>query len=145
MAAVDDLPRADAVPVVIAHLAGHPAVTAALGAAGRVGLYNAPPYPCLTVTDTVGGGDGDLRWLLSPEVEISAWGDLDNGPGKAELRRILYVALGALTELPERAPAVGEPVVTEVRSSRPGGYVPEATGQPRYLAAVRCWVHPGPV
>lgn len=143
MAAVDDLPRADPLPLVVAFLAGHPKVTAALGGPGRVGLYNQAPYPCLTVTDTVGGGDRDLRWLLAPELEFAAFGDLDGAPGKATLRRILYVALGAVTELPELEPAPGDPVITDVRSTRGGGYIPEPTGQPRYVAAVRVWTHPG--
>jgi len=67
---------------------------------------------------------------------------------KPILRAICYRALQALAELPE-AQALGEwerldhePVVTFVESTGGGGYVPEPTGQPRYLATLRLYVHP---
>jgi hypothetical protein len=138
-----DLAAADPVPAVIEWLGSHPVVTAALGGAGRVGFDNAPPYPRLRVTEGTGGDDRDLRWLLAPEVQIEALGDLDGSPGKEALRQALYTALGALAELPDQ-PSTAGPVITAVRSSRAGGWVPEASGQPRYLAAVRVHVHPRP-
>jgi hypothetical protein len=125
----------------MAWLSGHAAVTAAFGGADRVGAVNEPPYPRLRVIDT-GGDDRDLRWLIAQDIQVEAYGDLDGAPGKAELRRILYVALGALAELPDQPPAVDYPIITSVRSLRGGGWVPEPTGQPRYLAAVRVYAHP---
>ncbi|MEW9530760.1 hypothetical protein [Microbispora sp. NPDC049125] len=139
----DDLARAHPLARVLAWLSSHPAVTAALGGPGRVGLYNEPPYPRLRVVDTNAGTDRDLRWLIAPEIQIEAYGDLDGTPGKAALNFILYTALGALKELPEQAAAPGEPVITHVMSSRGGGPVPEPTGQQRYVAAVLVYAHPG--
>jgi hypothetical protein len=136
---VDDLARADPMPRVLSWLSGHPVLADALGGTGRVGAFNEPPYPRLRITDP-GGDDRDLRWLISTEVLIEAYGDLDGSPGKAALRRILYLALGALAELPEQP---GSPVITAVRSSRAGGWVPEPNGQPRYLGSVRVFSHPG--
>ena len=138
---VDDLARADPLPRVLSWLAAHPAVTAELGGAGRVGAVNEPPYPRLRLLD-VAADDRGLRWLVAPEIQVEAYGDLDGSPGKAALRRILYVALGALQELPDQAPTPGGPTITGVVSSRGGGWVPEPSGQPSYVAAVRVYTHP---
>jgi hypothetical protein len=137
-----DLARADPLPRVMAWLAEHAEVTAVLGGAGRVGARNEPPYPRLRILDTPGGDDRGLRWLIAPEIQVEAYGDLDGSPGKAALRQILYTALSALMELPDQPPVPGYPIVTQVASSRSGGWVPEPSGQPRYLAAVRVWSHP---
>lgn len=147
------LPLSDAVPLVRWWLARHPAVIAALanpvtGLAGTVSMLDQPPWPDLVISDTTAGSDGDLRRLMSPEIQLEAYGDLDGSPGKAALRNLLYTAIGAMRELGD-APypygsgmPAGAPVVTEVESSRAGGYVPLATGQPRYVGAVRLYVHP---
>lgn len=135
------LADADPVPVVIAWLNAHSMVTAALGGTGRVGFWNEAPYPRLRVLD-VGGDDRELLWLTSPELQIEAYGDLDGSPGKAQLRRILYVALGALIELPNQPVPPGQPVVSYIKSTRAGGWMPEPSGQPRYVAAVRVYCHP---
>lgn len=137
-----DLVDADPAAVVIAYLSSHPAVTEALGGPGRISLKNQPPYPHLGVADTPGGSDRDLRWLISPEISLTLWGDLDGSPGKAALRRALYTVLQALAELPEQATGPGQPVVTAVESSGAGGWSPEPTGQPRYLSRVRVYMHP---
>jgi hypothetical protein len=137
-----DLSLNDPIPRVVSWLTAHTEVTSALGGSGRVGALNAPPYPCIRVLDTAGGDDRDLRWLMAPEVQIEVYGDLDGSPGKEALRRILYTALGALTELPYQPYDPEYPVVTDVTVSRSGGWVPEPSGQPRYLAAVKIWLHP---
>jgi hypothetical protein len=141
--AADSLARADPLPRIIEWLNGHADVLAALGGAGRIGLANEPPYPRVRVFETPAGSDGDLIRLISPEVQIEVYGDLDGSPGKAELRRIMYIVLGALRELPDAEAPFGGPVVTAVRSSRPGGWIPEPTGQPRYVAGVRVYSHAG--
>ena len=141
MAAVD-LSLNDPIPRVLSWLTAHTEVTSALGAAGRIGASNTPPYPCIRVLDTGGGDDRDLRWLMAPEVQIEVYGDLDGSPGKEALRRILYTALGALTELPYQPHDPAYPTITDVTVSRSGGWVPEPSGQPRYLAAVKIWLHP---
>jgi hypothetical protein len=135
------LAATDPIPPIIDWLSGHSAVTAALGGAGRVGLDNRPPYPRLRVVEGTGGDERDLTWLIVCEVQIEVYGDLDGSPGKEALRQALYTALGALAELPGQ-PVTQGPVITSVRSSRAGGWVPEPNGQPRYLAAVRVHVHP---
>lgn len=141
--AVDDLAAADPLPRVLAWLSGHPAVIDVLGGTGRVGGENVPPYPRLLLTDP-DGDDRDLRWLLAPVIQIEALDDLDGSAGKARLRRCLYVALGALKQLPDQEVPPGEPVITEVRGVRGGGWVPLPTGQGRYVASVRVWSHRGP-
>ncbi len=139
---MSDLVAADPLPRALAWLSAHPDLTAEIGASGRVGAYNEPPYPRLRILDTPGGDDRDLTWLIAVELQVEALGDLDGSPGKAQLRRILYTALGLLRELPGQAPEPGDPVITHVGVSRSGGWVPEPSGQPRYLAAVRLWSHP---
>jgi hypothetical protein len=140
------LPATDPVPLVTWWLRQHPAVTAAIGG-GHLSMWLEPPYPCLRLTDTAAGSDGDLLWLTSPEIQVEAYGDLDGAPGKQALRALLYTVLGALMELAQApwpydgAPG-GSPVVTWVQSSRAGGYAPLGSGQPRYLAAIRLWCHP---
>lgn len=139
-----DIARADPMPRVIAWLNAHPAVTQALGGAGRVSARNAPPYPCLRVTDPPGGDDRDLLWLMSKLVQVEAYGDLDGSTGKATLHSALYTALGALMELPDQATPAGGPVITAVRSAAAGGWSPLPTGQPRYVASVQVFSHPEP-
>lgn len=130
---------ADPMPRVLSWLAGHEAMVAALGPGERVGPYNRPPYPRLRVLDT-GGDDRALVWLSGTDVQIEAYGDLDGAPGKAELRRLLYLAFGVLMELPEQPG--GSPVISGVRSLRAGAWSPEPTGQPCYRGAVRVMSHP---
>jgi hypothetical protein len=138
----DHLADADPIPRIREWLGTHPAVVAVLGGGSeRIGIDNKPPYPCLRILETSAGSDGDLRWLLSPELQIEAYGDLDGTPGKEALRRVLYVALGALMELPDAPAAPDGPVITAVTSTRAGGWLPEPSGQPRYVAAVRVFAH----
>lgn len=124
-------------------LGTHPEVTAALGGPGRVNAVNEPPYPRLRVIDT-GGDDRGLQWLIATEVQVEAYGDLGGAPGKQELRRILYLALGAVAALPDQPTPEDGPVITAVRSSRTGSWSPEPSGQPRYVGAVRVYSHPTP-
>lgn len=148
------LPATDPVPLVTWWLQQHPAVTTSL-AGGHVSMWLEPPYPCLRLTDTTAGSDGDLIWLTSPEIQVEAYGDLDGAPGKQALRALLYTTLGALMELAQAPwpyaggsgddPPSGCPVVTWVQSSRAGGWSPLASGQPRYLAAVRLYCHPAAI
>lgn len=138
---MSDLARCDPLPRVISWLSTHPDVTAALGGAGRVGMRNAPPYPMLRVIDPPGGDGRDLRWLIATSVQIEAFGDLAGAPGKAELRRILFVALGALKELPDQPTPAGGPVITEVSASGGAGWSPEPNGQPRYVASALIHSH----
>ncbi|MFF4777523.1 hypothetical protein ACFY05_32170 [Microtetraspora fusca] len=141
--AADDLARADPLPRVITWLGAHPLMVAELGGVDRVGLVNKPPYPRIRITDPP-GDDRDLRWLLAPVVQIEAYGDLDGSPGKAQLRWLLYLALGVLKELPEQETPAAGPVITEVESLLGGSWQPEPNGQPRYLAQVRVYCHPVP-
>lgn len=137
-----DLTLADGRALAVACLTASAAVTTVLGGPDRVygGERPRPPYPMLRVGAAF-NDNRDLRWLIDDAVVIEAWGDLDGWPGTAELRRVLYVALGALRDLPDRTILAGEPVVTDVR---PGGanYVPGALGQSRYLATVALTIHP---
>lgn len=141
--AVDDLARADPLPRIISWLSAHPALSAELGGAGRVGAFNEPPYPRLRVLDVPGGSDRQLTWLIVKNIQIEAYGDLSGATSKADLHRALYVALGALMELTEQPVPAGQPVITTVRSQTGGVWSPEPSGQPRYLASVMIYAHPG--
>ena len=131
----------DPVAIALRWLSTHPKVTAALGGSGRVIGDNEPPYPCLRLTNPP-GSDGTLRWVLGGRIALDVFGDIDGTPGKAAMRRILYVALDALTELPTQEYSEGEAVVTRVVSSMGGGWMPEPTGQPRWTAEVTLYGHP---
>lgn len=140
--AVDDLARADPLPRIISWLNGHAALGTELGGVGRVGMYNEPPYPRLRVIDVPGGSDRQLTWLVAVNLQLEVYGDLSGAPGKAQLRRALYVALGALMELPEQAVPADTPVITAIRSQSGGAWSPEPSGQPRYLTSVQVFSHP---
>ena len=137
-----DLADADPVAIARTHLLADPKVTEVLGGADRVGARNQPPYPCVRLTDPP-GDDRTLVHLIAPVVQIEVYGDPDGSPGKPALRRILYTVLQSLARLPETPTVAGEPVVTAVVSTGGGGWSPEPTGQPRYLATVRMYMHPG--
>ncbi|WP_433542089.1 hypothetical protein ACQP10_38025 (plasmid) [Streptosporangium sandarakinum] len=134
---------ADADPLgrIIPYLGGHPAVTAELGGPERVGPDNKPPYPRLLVSDAPGGSENLQAGLLGVPVRLEALGPLDGTLGKARLRRILYVALGVLAELPALPVGPDDVVITDVGSSVAGGYVPLADGRPRYVATVMVAAH----
>jgi hypothetical protein len=137
-----DLTLADGRALAVARLLTSSAMTSALGGADRVygGDRPRPPYPMLRV----GAGTTDnrtLTWLLDDGIVLEAWGDLDGQPGAAELRRILYVAIGVLRDLPDEPAVPGWPVIS--RAAFPtASYVPGPGGQPRYLAAGTLTVHP---
>lgn len=139
---VPDLVDADPAAAVIAYLDAQLAVQEALGGTGRISARNEPPYPHLGVTDTPGGSDRNMRWLIAPEITLNLWGDLDGSPGKAALRRIFYTILQALRDMPDQPAAPGQPVVTFVQSTGAGGWSPEPTTQPRYLGRVQLFMHP---
>ncbi|MFI6541519.1 hypothetical protein ACIBHY_54335 [Nonomuraea sp. NPDC050547] len=139
MAGVEDLADADPLPVVLGWLEAHPAVLTALGP-DRVGGYSIPPYPRLRVTDVPGGVENYDTAEVEVRIQIEALGEMDGS--KAALRRLLYLALGALKELPRADPPLPGPVIGSVRSAQGGGFLPEADKRPRYVAwaTVRC--HP---
>jgi hypothetical protein len=137
---VADVVDADALAVALAHLRADATLAAEFGDGERFTSRNEPPYPHVRVTDTPGGSDRALEWLTSPELTIETHGDLDGSPGKATLRRLHYLVLQALRDLPKTEQA--GPVVTAVMFTGGGGYVPEPTGQPRYLSRVQLSIHP---
>jgi hypothetical protein len=136
-----DIADTDATAVIVAHMAGDTTLTTLLGGPGRVGGENKPPYPRIRVLDPP-GDDRDMRWLIAPVLQIETYGDLDGTPGKAMLRRIHYGALQVLRDLPGVPVVPGQPVVTAVTFLSGGGWVPEPTGQPRYLSRISCHMHP---
>lgn len=136
-----DLSDADPLPRLISWLNADPAVTGLLGGTDRVGYHNEAPFPRIRLVD-IGGDDRDLRWLYAPQIQVEALGDLDGTQDKAALRRVLYAALSSLQRLPWDPVGPGDPVITSVGSARGGGWVPEPSGQGRYLAVVTLTVHP---
>lgn len=134
-----DLAAADGLAAALGWLQRHPRVTAFFAG---VGAENLPPYPLLRVRPTTSGGGRNLRWLLAPELTLESLGDLDGTPGSAALRRGLFIAVAALTELPAAPAQPGQPVVTHVEDAGGGGESPLPTGQPRWVMTVRLYVHP---
>jgi hypothetical protein len=143
-----DLAAADPLPIVLARLRSDVRVKAALGlapdadAAQHVGARNEAPFPRLIVTDPPGGSNRGGIWLMGPVVQIEAVGDLDERPGKAALRRLLYTALQVCVEIPDVPTEPGQPVITAVTSDGSGGWVPLPNGQPRYLTSIGTSIHP---
>lgn len=142
-----DLADTDVLALSRRFLAAHTGVTEALGGEGRIASLNEPPYPRIRLNDPP-GNDRGMRHLIAPLLQIEVLGEPGVTGQKPVLRRVLYKALQALEGLPEAQalgvwPLIaGEPVVTAVESTGGGGYVPEPTGQPRYLATLRFYVHP---
>lgn len=135
------LTEVDPVATARTWLLSRQAVTDALGGPDRVGPVNEPPYPCVRLTDPP-GSDRSLRHLIAPLLQVEVYGDMDGSPGKPVLRRILYTVLEELAALPDQPTAPGESVVTAVISTGGGGWTPEPTGQPRYIATVQMFMHP---
>jgi hypothetical protein len=138
---VGDLADVDPVAITRAWLLTRPQVTSRLGNPTQIGAYNQPPYPCVRLTDPP-GDDRTLQHLIAPLVQIEVYGDIDGTPGKPALRALLYRVLAEMKQLPDQATEPGDPVVTSIGSSGGGGWSPEPTGQPRYIATVRMHVHP---
>jgi hypothetical protein len=137
------LSSADALATLRAWLQAHPRVLEEFGGPDHVSGQNRAPYPHLMVKYEPGGSDRDLRWLLKPEVSLTAVGDPDGTLGSEALRALLFVALGAAVELGETAAAAGQAVVSYVESSsasRPTT-IP-LTGQAGWAATVIVSVHP---
>lgn len=133
---------ADPIAVMLAWLQAHPGVLAAFGGPDHVSGLNEPPYPHLRAASSGGGDDGDLTWLVAPEVLLETYGDPDGSPGWAELRRLHYVVLLAAKELPGRAHTPADTVVTDVRPASSAAASPLPLGQPRWVSAVRLTLHP---
>ncbi|MFI6637206.1 hypothetical protein ACIBI7_50695 [Nonomuraea fuscirosea] len=114
-------------------LAAHPALLAELGPDG-VGAYSIPPYPRLRVTDVPGGIENYDTARVKVRIQIEALGEMDGS--KAALRRLLYLAVGALKELPRADPPPPGPVIGSVGPAQGGGFLPEADKRPRYVAKV---------
>lgn len=137
-----DVADVDPIGVVKPYLEAHSAVQAWFGDPDWISPINEPPFPHLQLLDTPGGSDLTMRWLIAPELTLRLLGDFDGTPGKKALRDGMYVILQALRDLPLVPAVPGKPVVTEVRFTGAGGYVPEPTGQPAYLARVQLYMHP---
>lgn len=137
-----DLVDVDPAAVAIAYLLGRSRLVEAFGDGGWLTSRNEPPYPHVKITDTPGGADRALRWLIAPELTIETHGDVDGSPGKAALRRLHLLVLQELRDLPDQPAQPGQPVVTAVGFPGAHGWVPEPTGQPRYLSRVHLAMHP---
>lgn len=137
-----DVVDADALAVVLAALNAHQGLRDAFGhgEAPFASSRNEPPYPHVKITDTPGGTDRTLHWLTSQELTVETHGDLDGTPGKAALRRLHVLVLQTIRDLPTAEQ--DHPVVTGVTFPGARGYVPEPTGQPRYLSRVQIQIHP---
>lgn len=136
------LADADPIAEMLGWLAGHAAVVAAFGSAAHLSGLNEPPYPHVRVAGSPGGTDGDLTWVVSPEVLLETYGDPDGAPGWAELRRLHYVALLAAVQITGRAHTALTTVVTAVLPASSAAASPTPLGQPRFVSALRVTLHP---
>lgn len=142
-----DLVDTDVLALTRRYLLTLDSVSEVLGGQGRVGPRNEPPYPMLRLTDPP-GDDRALNHLIAPLVQFEMYGDPAATGQKPLLRKALYRVLSEMALLPERQATRefehrdGEPWVTAVVSTGGGGWVPEPSGQPRYLATLRLYVHP---
>jgi hypothetical protein len=129
----------DHVALVLSELKAHDRLTAELGDGGpeHVSGLNEPPYTHLQIVDSAGGEDGRLLWSTTGEVNVLCWGAPGGGAGKAELRRLLYIAVAWLARLPDLPHIAGMPVVVDVRLVGSARWQPHpATGQPCYAHTV---------
>ncbi|MFJ8043793.1 hypothetical protein ACIRBX_25155 [Kitasatospora sp. NPDC096147] len=125
-------------------LSDHAELTAALGGAGRVGARNSPPYPRIRISQVPGGSAPRWEWLATIHLQVEALGDLDRSVSRPVLRRAFVTAVKALHELTSRPAAPGQPVVTAVQALSAGGWLPEPTGQGRYVVVAAVTAHPAP-
>ncbi|MGW4891060.1 hypothetical protein ACWEQL_02155 [Kitasatospora sp. NPDC004240] len=137
-----DLASLDAELLAVDWLSNHHELTAVLGGAGRVGARNAPPYPRIRITQIPGGSAPGWRWLGTFNLQVEALGDLDRTTARPDLRLAFTTAVKALHQLTARPPLPGQPVVTFVQALSTGGWLPEPTGQGRYVGVVALTAHP---
>ncbi len=128
------------VALALAHLRADAEVVAAF-ASGAIGGQNTAPYPRLRV-HAGSGSDGDLRWLIYPEIIVEVYDDPMAPHGDTVLRKLLYIALESLARWPSLTIAPGQPVVSRVVSTATATPNPLADGQQRWTAAMRLHVHP---
>ncbi|WP_406205303.1 hypothetical protein OH807_30615 [Kitasatospora sp. NBC_01560] len=136
-----DLASLDAELLAVDWLSNHTELTGVLGGPGRVGARNAPPYPRIRITQVPGGSAPGWRWLGTFHIQVEALGDLDRSVARPTLRLAFATAVKALHELPARPALPGQPVVTAVQAPT-GGWLPEPTGQGRYVGVVALTAHP---
>ncbi|MFC8717957.1 MULTISPECIES: hypothetical protein [Kitasatospora] len=141
---MSDLGSLDPEELAVTWLSGHAELTGALGGPGRVGARNTPPYPRIRITQVPGGSAPGWRWTATFHLQVEALGDLDRSTPRPELRKAFTVAVKALHELAGQQAVPGRPVVTAVRALSAGGWLPEPTGQGRYLVVVAVTAHPAP-
>jgi hypothetical protein len=83
-----------------------------------------------------------MRWAISPEVTLEAYGDPGGWPGKAELRRILLRCAQAAQELGEAPHVPGQPVISGIKPSGLLVWSPLVDGQPRWVMNLSVTLHP---
>ncbi|MEV7926102.1 hypothetical protein [Kitasatospora sp. NPDC088779] len=137
-----DLASLDAEELAVTWLSQHDELTGVLGGPGRVGARNAPPYPRIRITQVPGGSAPGWRWTATFHLQVEALGDLDRSTPRPVLRLAFTTAVKALHELAAQEGKPGRPVVTAVRALSAGGWLPEPTGQGRYVGVVAFTAHP---
>lgn len=133
--------QADALARILPYLRSDPELEGLLGGPGRIAGINKPPYPRLSLSYLV-GDDRETTWLISPNIQFEALGDPDGTPGSGALRRILYTALSLVQRLPDLPVAPTDPVITRVLPTTSAAPLPLPSGQPRWVASRRIYVHP---
>jgi hypothetical protein len=139
---VPDLSTADPLAEAVTWLRAHPRVLAEFGATGAVSGRAEPPYPHLAIIPSAGGDDRELVWDVAPELQVETYGHPDGSPGRAELRRLHYVAVTALREITLRPHTATMTVVSNVVPIGSAQWVPLPLGQDRWLSTLRVVVHP---
>lgn len=139
-----DLSTADPLIEALNWLRTHAGFLATFGGSDHVSGIAEPPYPHLTLSPASAGSDRALRWDTAPEIQVETYGPPDLTVGRAELRRLHYVALSALVELPRRAHDGSMTVVSRVNAVGAAQWSPLPLGQPRWLSVLELVVHPAP-
>ena len=142
-----ELAGADPVGAATGWLAGHPALAElrgqlATGEGRWVGPRNAPPFPCLQVSDD-NADLRNLRGLSWVSLTIGVLGDPAWAPdgNKAALRQLTIAVGETLAQLAEQ-PAVGGCVFTEVTVDGIRWAPLAPANQPRYVLTSTLWSHP---
>jgi hypothetical protein len=138
------LAAADPVAVAVAWLRTHPLIFTEFGEATHISGTNRAPYPHIRITPTPAGDERGMVWASDHELSLEVYGDPDGTPGQAALRRLYYLAAGALAELPDRTDITPlDVVVARVRPTSAGRFVTDpVTEQQRWSGTFMLTVRP---
>lgn len=126
--------------ICVSYLLAHPDVSAIVGGRVYTEIPEGPTYPFLTLLRISGRPRPQPRWLDQAQIQVAAWGDLDNFM-REDVRDLCETAVAALIEL-KGTTDLG--VVTAVEDVLGPRSLPDPeTSWPRFVAEVLVTAHPG--